>query len=139
MTRQNQDPTDQMGQLLLSGWTMLQEACPSCHFPLFSSPKDRSRIKCVNCNDLNQTKPIESSPPPPPAIQQAELKNSSTNINSISFSPNSSNNIDSIQYKIDELINELTTSPSNPHTIDYQINLSKLIINCLKIKSSTIQ
>lgn len=135
MTQANQrhDATDRMGQLLLSGWIMLQESCSACHFPLFANPKDRSNIKCVNCTDSQQatTVSLEQS------SCHSELKELRANLEQISCQPQPTGSYNALQCKIDLLVNELTSIPAVPQNIEYQLNLSKLILNCLQIKSSS--
>ena len=113
------DATDRMGQLLLSGWIMMQDACAVCYYPLFANPKDRSHVKCVNCTN-NPSVPQPSSPAQPTG-QAESLK--------------VCENQPPIQIKIDALVKELVNSPADVHNIEYQLNLSKLILNCLHIKS----
>ena len=39
----------ELGQLLLKGWGMLAESCPTCSVPLMRNPDDKSQKLCVNC------------------------------------------------------------------------------------------
>ena len=40
--------SNEMGQLLLKGWAMLEECCEDCQVPLMRSP-DKSSELCVQC------------------------------------------------------------------------------------------
>jgi uncharacterized Zn finger protein (UPF0148 family) len=40
----------QKGQLLLKGWTMLQDSCPVCGTPLMRHPINREERFCATCN-----------------------------------------------------------------------------------------
>jgi len=65
------DTSAQMGQLLLQGWTMLEDVCCECYVPIMENKRAKKRL-CVSCGtDGTKKAQEEASPmdivPPPPA------------------------------------------------------------------------
>merc|ERR1712137_96993 len=67
------DPSSKLGEKLLQGWTMLEDACPRCNIPLMRKPKSKDML-CVGCGaqvveSMDQipsnSNPQNQSPPTP--------------------------------------------------------------------------
>lgn len=55
------DASKDMGQLLLQGWAMLAENCPTCLVPLMRDPKSKDRL-CCNCSHVYKADvPLEAA------------------------------------------------------------------------------
>ena len=52
--------SQQLGVLLLQGWTMLEECCDDCNVPLMRS-RDKKQELCVQCNQ-NKLEPRKQEP-----------------------------------------------------------------------------
>ena len=53
-----------MGALLIQGWTMMEESCDTCNVPLMQS-RDKKQELCVECNKnyVQSAKPVEVKKP----------------------------------------------------------------------------
>lgn len=55
------DTSSRLGQLLLSGWQMMADSCPTCQTPLMRDRTTQETL-CVNCQSQEQRQP--NGPPP---------------------------------------------------------------------------
>lgn len=63
------DKTNKLGPYLLSGWTMLEDACPNCLLPLVRNKQ--KEIICANCGKDYQSKQTDEDN----QIQEIEADN----------------------------------------------------------------